>query len=212
MSKSILSFHLFNKSSEITNLLARMAANIRTINKSPKLSIWSIETGYNNEFTDDEYPKRILNSDSNKGLDFVLSLNQQDHNLMCGGVTKGFHILLLTPGESTILPHIPHVQSLENVLVLIKPKIKDISSGLANYKPKQRKCFHQSERRLRFHKMFTDNNCVIECLASLTKKECGCVTLGMPSKSNLNIYFIKCSENVLGFVWSHMHLGSIERG
>lgn len=56
------------------------------------------------------------------------------------------------------------------------------SEGLRNYKPEQRKCFYQSERRLHFFKMYTQDNCEKECLANLTKTMCGCVKFSMPSK------------------------------
>lgn len=39
----------------------------------------------------------------------------------------------------------------------------------------RRKCYFDSERKLRFLKVYTQRNCELECLSNATRKACGCV-------------------------------------
>lgn len=55
------------------------------------------------------------------------------------------------------------------------------SDGLRGYEPSKRQCFFNSDRQLRFFKVYTQNNCEEECLANFTKQECGCARFFMPS-------------------------------
>lgn len=69
----------------------------------------------------------------------------------------------------------------EKVDILIRAKMIKTSKKLRSFSPNQRQCFFQSERQLRFYKLYTQNNCEVECLANFTKIECDCVKFSMPS-------------------------------
>lgn len=45
----------------------------------------------------------------------------------------------------------------------------------------RRQCFFDTERQLRFFKIYTQRNCELECLANFTVKTCGCAKFSMPS-------------------------------
>jgi len=70
--------------------------------------------------------------------------------------------------------------------LLLTPQISYIDENLMNYSPKERNCYVQSEDRvekeLKFFKLYTKNNCLVECLANQTLAECGCVQFYMLSK------------------------------
>lgn len=44
----------------------------------------------------------------------------------------------------------------------------------------RRKCYFDSERQLRFLKVYTQRNCELECLSNATLKTCGCVKFSLP--------------------------------
>lgn len=155
---------------------------------NPNVSGWRMENGYAGAFTDREYPKRILESNAEIALELILSLDIK-HSL-CGMISSGFKIFVDIPGEVVNVEHFHYVGLLEVIRIGIEPKIFDISHGLSNYKPNQRGCFFNSERRLRFFKIYTKYNCEQECLANFTKKECGCVKFSMPSKYKLIYYYL----------------------
>lgn len=75
----------------------------------------------------------------------------------------------------------------EQMEVTIKPTITTTSNGLRSYDPNLRQCYFNDERRLRFFKVYSKNNCELECLANFTKKVCQCVKFSMPS--------MKCGSN-----------------
>nr|XP_015839363.1 PREDICTED: pickpocket protein 28-like isoform X2 [Tribolium castaneum] len=69
----------------------------------------------------------------------------------------------------------------------IKPEATITDSSLKNYEPHRRKCFYSDERRLKFFKIYTKQNCDIECLANFTLKSCGCVPYYMPFEKSTPI-------------------------
>lgn len=102
---------------------------------------------------------------------------------MCRGPVQGFKILLHTPGEvPQVSKHYFRVPLLQEVLVSVKPNMITTSEGLMSYEPNRRQCYFNSERQLRFFKVYTQRNCELECLSNFTRIECGCVKFSMPSK------------------------------
>lgn len=44
----------------------------------------------------------------------------------------------------------------------------------------RRQCFFNEERYLQFFKVYTQQNCELECLTNFTLSQCGCVKFSMP--------------------------------
>lgn len=65
--------------------------------------------------------------------------------------------------------------------------LKTTSQKLTSWSPEIRHCYYQNERTLKFFKLYTINNCDIECRANKTLEMCGCVAYYHPSE---NIIFI----------------------
>lgn len=92
-----------------------------------------------------------------------------------------FRFFLHMPGEVPAMSHKYYqVSRLEATGVLIKPTHISTSNGLRSFNPKKRQCFFNSERKLRFFKIYTQNNCEAECMANWTQISCGCVRFSMP--------------------------------
>lgn len=74
-----------------------------------------------------------------------------------------------------------------NSMLSISSKIDVIRASLEVMKwaPKIRNCYFQHENFLKFFKIYTNNNCRVECRANKTLNECGCNAFYQPSK-NLN--------------------------
>uniref|UniRef100_T1GJ31 Uncharacterized protein n=1 Tax=Megaselia scalaris TaxID=36166 RepID=T1GJ31_MEGSC len=145
-------------------------------------STWTLEKGYTNfDFTNEQFPIRVMAAGSRGGLFLELKGKKIDYDMMCRGPVPGFKILLHTPGEipqvSRQYLRVPYDQE---VLIAIKPKIITTSNGLMGYEPARRQCFFQNEKYLRFFKLYTQNNCEVECIANYTLTRCGCVKFSMP--------------------------------
>lgn len=175
------------------------------IEKNPNVTNWSLENGYSHGININEYPRRVTGSGKGSGFDISLQMYTKEFDRNCKGVDKGFSVILTQPGDPLKMSNnairVPHG---ENCMITIKPKLTVTSVGLRNYAPSQRQCFYQTERQLRFFKVYTQSNCEEECLANYTKKECGCVNFAMPSM------FISDYEISNGHIpWLNFHLTSI---
>ncbi|XP_031627361.1 pickpocket protein 28-like [Contarinia nasturtii] len=169
-------------------------AAMKRVTNIPKMSAWSLDNGYEVNSNGSEYPLRMFGSGQNNNLNMILSSDKQDNDFMCDSGQEGYIVMLDMPGESAtrtqerirfIAP-----QS-ESIKIRIEPKLTDTSNGLSNYKPAHRQCFYQSERQLRFFKIYTKYNCNMECIANFIQMECGCVKFNMPRDKNTKICGVK---------------------
>lgn len=61
------------------------------------------------------------------------------------------------------------------------------SSKIENWTPKIRNCYYQHEKVLKFFKLYTYQNCKLECVANNTLRTCGCNAFYQPSKNYNNL-------------------------
>lgn len=157
------------------------------VNKNDQnASHWNLEQGYRKDFTDNEYPVRVFQSGRKGALELTLIGFKEDSNLLCHKNFQGFYLYSYLASEAFTLKNILEIEFSEDITIAIKPKVTTTSKGLRNYDPKQRGCFFNSERKLRYFKTYTKYNCGIECLTNLTIEICGCTALYMPSMHCIN--------------------------
>jgi len=158
---------------------------------------WSLEKGYTADAS--TYPVRVFGAGVRAGLFIVLRMYEQDLDYICRGPVQGFKILLHVPGE------VPQVSKQyfraplnQEVIVSVKPNMITTSDGLKYYSPNRRQCFFNSERYLRYFKVYTQTNCQVECLANYTLEQCGCVKFSMPRAEGIpicGVAKIECYNN-----------------
>lgn len=162
-----------------------MALGMMNANNNFNMTHWSLENGYEDKMDKTSYPRRIFNSRSDVALSVELYL-ADDNFFACADLKAGFRIFFHVPGEIPKMSRQFHYVTLsENMEFSIKATMITTSEGLRSYKSSQRQCFFNSNRQLRFFKIYTQNNCEAECLANFTKLECGCVKFSMPSMTQL---------------------------
>lgn len=99
----------------------------------------------------------------------MVKINESNLEYMCSGPIHGFKVILSAPGQSLKMSrHSFRIPLTEVAEVLIKPKLITTSDGLRSYEPDKRKCYFDSDRRLRFYKYYAQHNCQAECLANFT--------------------------------------------
>lgn len=180
-----------------------MAPEMMMVKENPNTSRWSLEKGYEIESTERGYPIRIFNVKQSVALAIFLQISGNDVEYSCRGLVPGFRVLLHMPGEApTTTRHSFRIPLSEEALIAIKPTLITTSNNLRGYDPNLRQCFFNSDRKLKFFKIYTQSNCETECLANFTKKECGCVVFHMPSN------FLKKYRNHLSFRSGNSHLFS----
>ncbi|CAF4930718.1 unnamed protein product [Pieris macdunnoughi] len=147
---------------------------------------WTLDGGYPPDSPLDSYPWRGSGYGAKAGLTFLLKAHAIDLDYLCKGPVQGFKILLHNPAE---LPRLSQqffrAPLSQEVIVAVKPKMMTTSEGLRSYDPDRRQCYFPSERYLKYFKIYTQQNCEMECLANFTNARCGCVHFGMPHGPNM---------------------------
>lgn len=56
-----------------------------------------------------------------------------------------------------------------------------------SFEPLSRQCYFNYERRLKYFKVYTQQNCELECITNFTLQTCGCVKFSMPREEGTEI-------------------------
>ncbi|XP_075146228.1 ripped pocket [Haematobia irritans] len=153
---------------------------------------WSLENGYDHNSGLETYPVRVLSAGSRAGLSIAFLNLKHEVDFGCRGPVQGFKVLLHSPDDVPLVSkQFVRIPMGREVLIAVKPNMITTSSGIAEYPPHRRQCYLNSERSLRFFKVYTQNNCELECLTNYTLKTCGCVKFSMPHTPDMPV----CTED-----------------
>ncbi|XP_069695430.1 pickpocket protein 28-like isoform X2 [Periplaneta americana] len=149
---------------------------------------WDPESGYIDGDSPMTYPHRALTSGSGAGLSIELHADYKFIDPLCRRPVHGFKMVLHNPAE---FPQVQHqffrVPLDREVVVGVKPSAIVTTEGLRSYTPERRQCFFSNERKLRFFRFYTQDNCEFECLSNHTLHHCGCLAYYMPRTENSTI-------------------------
>lgn len=155
--------------------------DFRYIEESDKVSDWSVEHGYPPNASLSAYPERVQTAGARVGMNVILPLNTYDKDFICRGPSQGFKVQLHVPGEIPRLSQQYFRLSMDQEIILsVKPNMITTSEVLKSYDISRRMCYFQNERYLKFFKIYTQQNCELECLTNYTLQKCGCVKFSMP--------------------------------
>ncbi|CAH1098525.1 unnamed protein product [Psylliodes chrysocephalus] len=167
--------------------------------KAPKTE-WNVEGGYISKEVK-VYPKRALRVGVRNQLMVVMKTRFDDVEFQCAYDESGYRVSIHLPSD---IPEVPenHISAPLNQRVIgaIVPHTIRTSEGVKNFSPIKRDCYFQSERHLKFFKIYSQSNCMLECKANYTLSVCGCVTFHMPREAGTPICLLnklQCIENAL---------------
>lgn len=147
---------------------------------------WNIRTGYeslNKTSLTDVFPYRSFSTGKLSSFKVILKVVNRNIDYLCTGATQGFKITFHTPYEvPQIWKRYFHVAPKQAANVLIRPHVIIASEGLRSYSPYMRQCFFHSERILKYFRIYTQQNCELECFSNYTLSKCGCVEFSMASE------------------------------
>ncbi|KAF2901091.1 hypothetical protein ILUMI_05094 [Ignelater luminosus] len=146
---------------------------------APKRNSWSLDEGYSEEAGRDTFPRRAFSSGMNGGFMFVGATLEDDSKYSCNAPFSGYKVALHHPCELPDWDKHFRLPLDQAVLVAIKPRMITISETLKSYKPEDRKCYLNDERKLRFFKSYTQQNCLQECLLNTIFNVCNCLPFYM---------------------------------
>lgn len=160
---------------------------------NPNGTHWNREEGYHESNAENFflYPYRVYQTNI---FDFVVTFLETwlDGSFqLCVYFAPGFRLSVHLSDEIPFaFEDIIHVPPGHDSFVYINTKVIT-SNDLRSYTPHERRCYFQSERRLRFFKSYSRKKCELECLTNLTKSNCNCVRFYMPSECQYNNSILK---------------------
>ncbi|XP_055622258.1 pickpocket protein 28-like [Toxorhynchites rutilus septentrionalis] len=158
----------------------------RHIQQTSSSTSWDVTDGYRADAGIRTYPFRSLGKGTRDGLTIVLKTKKIDNEFYCKGIQDGFKIAVNAPYKAPAVSQGYYtVYPLQTVFIMVNPELIETADGLKKHSYEKRECFFQSERSLRFYKIYNQANCMIECLANQTLEVCGCLTLNFPGEYNL---------------------------
>ena len=136
--------------------------------KAPKdveLSNWTaFGYGHDEPFT---YPRRVMGSGRENGIELGFHIRKKDVDFACSDFAHSLRLTIHAPDE------IPDTESNFYLIPLnmrsmisIEPKVMRTSSEMKHYKPVQRQCYFNGEKKLEHFKGYTQANCKHECFTS----------------------------------------------
>uniref|UniRef100_A0A182WDQ1 Pickpocket n=1 Tax=Anopheles minimus TaxID=112268 RepID=A0A182WDQ1_9DIPT len=149
---------------------------------------WTMENGYT--FGEDllAYPRRTASGGFKGGAIVLMKAHQKNREYICSGALQGYKVTIHPPDEFPRLSeyHI-RVPPMQAVSIIVKPRLLTTQKNLHRYPPTKRQCFFSDERKLRFFRVYNEQNCEFECLTNYTLATCGCVTFAMPRENTTRV-------------------------
>ncbi|CAG9863468.1 unnamed protein product [Phyllotreta striolata] len=153
-------------------------------------SIWNVETGFLSKNVS-TYPRRALRIGIRNQLMVILKTKFKDVEFQCAGDDSGYRVSVHLPSDVPEVPENHFYAPLgQRVVSAIVPHTIRTSEGVKNFSPAKRDCYFESEKRLKFFKLYSHANCMIECKANYTLNECGCVAFHMPREAGTPVCFL----------------------
>ncbi|XP_001849212.2 pickpocket protein 28 [Culex quinquefasciatus] len=149
---------------------------------------WTLQDGYRFAEDLDSYPYRTCGTGTSSGLYVVLKTRKIDDQSLCNGPLSGFKVVLHSPDDVPLLNTYFYRLPLTSVLKLsVEPTLTFITDDLKKHPYTRRQCYFNGERFLRYFAIYTESNCIHECIANITMRDCGCAKFSMPRGPNVKV-------------------------
>nr|XP_023021680.1 uncharacterized protein LOC111510056 [Leptinotarsa decemlineata] len=167
--------------------------------KTQPIKNWNVEGGYfGKDF--ETYPKRALRIGVKNSLMVVLKTEVTDIEYECAYDESGFRVTLHSPFT---IPNVPenffNLPLNGRVIGNIIPHMIKTSDGVKMFDASKRDCYFQSDKTLKYFKIYSQENCMLECKMNYTLQFCGCVEFYMPQIHGVPVCLlqkIECLEKV----------------
>ncbi|XP_057654111.1 pickpocket protein 28-like [Diorhabda carinulata] len=157
--------------------------------------VWTIDKGYSSDAPLEPYPRRALLSGISNALNIKLTSYKKDYDTVCTFGSQGYKVVIDLPSNiPRSMQGYIMVPENEVVVVGITPDVIKTSPALSDYDIEARNCYFSHEKPLKYFKIYTVNNCRLECLTNLTLHHCGCVAFYMPKANTTKICGKRSSE------------------
>uniref|UniRef100_A0A182P5E3 Pickpocket n=1 Tax=Anopheles epiroticus TaxID=199890 RepID=A0A182P5E3_9DIPT len=149
---------------------------------------WTMENGYTLKEDLLAYPRRTASGGYKGGTVVLMKMHQLHQEYICSGAVQGYKVAIHPPDELPRLSeyHI-RIPSLQSVSIIVRPRLLTTQKSLHRFPFTKRQCYFADERKLRFFRVYSEQNCEFECLTNFTLDACGCVTFAMPRTNTTRV-------------------------
>lgn len=159
-------------------------SSYETVNDAEDEIQWTLEGGYSSD-SDNVQPTRAVTFNTFKIFSLV---NSSDMSNLCPELGEVFAIYYHMPNEILTPFHKPEYAKLDTMTEFrLKINSFKANQNLQHYSPKNRGCYFEGEKPLKFFKSYTKALCEYECLANKTLRKCGCVKFSYPRNASTSI-------------------------
>ena len=149
---------------------------------------WTLDSGYSSEANLLSYPYRSIGPGALAGLSVMLVAQEKNLEYGCSGPVQGYKVLLHSPADYPQMTNrYIHIPLDQEVMIAVKPQMIQNSRKLEYYPPERRQCYLSCDRSLRFFRVYTQDNCNLECLTNYTMLRCGCVRFSMVRSEDMPV-------------------------
>ncbi|KAH0814955.1 hypothetical protein GEV33_007836 [Tenebrio molitor] len=171
-----------------TQLLSDIVIHYKNFHKTKVSHDWDLEHGYHPSVGLEAYPRRALYAGIPYALEISLTEHEDDLDYTCGSSVKGWKVQISHPQRMPRVRNQHFIVPLARVAKAgIAPDMMTTSAAVKAYNAKRRNCHFPSERSLKYFKVYSQNNCAIECRANYTYSQCGCVPFYVPREKGVPI-------------------------
>ncbi|XP_031355611.1 pickpocket protein 28-like isoform X2 [Photinus pyralis] len=153
-------------------------------NSTDEEELWSFDGGYPPGAGFNTHPRRTMLTGVKAGLQLDLFTDDDNLDYLCNEIS-GFMVTLHNPAEVPNMDTHFRVPMDTAVVVAIKPSMISTSDEIKSYSLDDRLCYLPGERQLSNYKIYTQQNCMVECLANYSLKVCGCAGFYMLSNEEV---------------------------
>ncbi|XP_068914086.1 pickpocket protein 28-like isoform X2 [Tenebrio molitor] len=150
---------------------------------------WNMERGYLDNSNIMTYPWRALLSGASNGFTVYLLVVVDNENIdfMCKQI-QGYKVVLHSPVRMPRLNQEYFRIPLDHAVVAsVQPVVITTSQEVKTFDVAKRNCYFPSERKLKYFRTYSQQNCQFECLTNITLDSCGCVSFFMPRENSTKI-------------------------
>ncbi|XP_025196558.1 pickpocket protein 28-like [Melanaphis sacchari] len=186
-SLNMIPFHqlLDNGYNQVLSNLNHIKADIITNSKE---TAWNPEFGFNENAQTFNLPWKVIGDTVEDSIIMRFNLQNEKTGNHCPKTDKGMTLFLHSPVDVPANIKPTAYISVNNIAYITTTfTLVSISESISSWKPDIRHCYYQHERILKFFKIYTVNNCEIECRANNSLKMCGCVAFYHPRYVNTPI-------------------------
>ncbi|KAK9883366.1 hypothetical protein WA026_001539 [Henosepilachna vigintioctopunctata] len=166
---------------------------------------WDAEDGYDKDYFLNGTPKRSVEPGAKNALMVAFFTPKDDIIGSCRdysnqGMRVSLHMPNRIPRPSEVFFHVG-LETLVSASIL--PSMSSTSSDVKSFDPDVRNCYFSKERKLRYFKFYSQNNCNVECNTNFTKSFCGCVSHYMPRDNSTpvcGLAKLKCLDDASSFL------------